>query len=409
MKVLIADKFQQSGIDALGAIGCTVISLPDISPDEVAAAVMEHDPDVLVVRSTKVFADVFAKANKLALVVRAGAGYDNIDTDAASAAGISVANCPGKNAIAVAELAWGLILAADRCIADQTADLRAGRWNKKGYAKKGLGLYGRTLGVIGTGNIGREVIRRAHAFGMPVVAWSRSLDDATAKQLGVTRVDSPIEVARRADVVSLHVAATADTNNLVDAAFLDAMRPGSTLVNTARGGVVDQAALLRAMREKGIRAALDVYQGQPSPTDSVSDIDLAKADPGEVGFVGTHHCGASTEQAQEAIAEETVRIIKVYRDTGDIPNVVNRASKSAATRLLVVRHLNRPGVLAHVIGRIGEAKLNIEEMENVIYESAKAACAKIQLDAEPDEATMEKIRTGNEHVLSVDLTIIEQA
>ena len=407
MKVLIADKFQQSGIDALESMGCKVVSLPDINADQVAGAVAEHDPDVLVVRSTKVFADVFKKANKLALVVRAGAGYDNIDTDAASASGISVANCPGKNAIAVAELAWGLILAADRCIADQTADLRAGKWNKKGYAKKGLGLYGRTLGVIGTGNIGREVIKRAHAFGMPVVAWSRSLDNATAKQLGVTRADSPIDVAKQADVVSLHVAATADTNNMVDAEFLAAMRPGSTLVNTARGGVVDQAALLKAMQEKGIRAAVDVYQNQPSPTDNASDIDLAKADASKVSFVGTHHCGASTEQAQEAIAEETVRIIRVYRDTGDIPNVVNRASKSAATRLLVVRHLNKPGVLAHVIGRIGEAKLNIEEMENLIYESAKAACAKIQLDAEPDEATMDKIRTGNEHVLSVDLTIIE--
>jgi len=300
-----------------------------------------------------------------------------------------------------------LILAADRCIADQTADLRGGKWDKKGWAKKGDGLYGRTLGVIGTGNIGREVIKRAHAFGMPVVAWSRSLDAPTAKALGVTRVESPIEVARRADVVSLHVAATADTNNMIDAEFIGAMKPGSTLVNTARGGVVDQGALLKAMREKGIRAAVDVYANQPSPTDTTSDIDLAKADSGSVVFVGTHHCGASTEQAQEAIAEETVRIIKVYRDTGDIPNVVNRASKSAATHLLVVRHLNKPGVLAHVIGRIGEAGLNIEEMENVIFESAKAASAKIQLDAEPDQATMDKIRTGNQHVLSVDLTIIQ--
>ena len=407
MKVLIADKFQQSGIDAFESMGCAVISNPDLSADQVADAVVEHDPDVLVVRSTKVFADVFEKANKLALVVRAGAGYDNIDTDAASASGISVANCPGKNAIAVAELAWGLILAADRCIADQTADVRAGKWNKKGYAKKGLGLYGRTLGVIGTGNIGREVIKRAHAFGMPVVAWSRSLDEAKAEALGVTRVDSPIELAKRADVVSLNVAATGDTANMVNEEFLGAMQPGATLVNTARGGVVDQDALQRAMTEKGIRAALDVYQNQPSPGDKNSDIGLAKTDPGDAIFVGTHHCGASTEQAQEAIAEETVRIVRVYRETGDIPNVVNRASKSAATRLLVVRHLNRPGVLAHVIGRIGEAKLNIEEMENVIYESAKAACAKIQLDAEPDEATVKEIRTGNEHVLSVDLTIID--
>lgn len=405
LKVLIADKFQQSGIDALSAYGYSVISEPDASPATLPDIVTKHDPDVLIVRSTKVPAPVFEAAKKLSLVVRAGAGYDNIDVDAASASGISVANCPGKNAIAVAELAWGLILAADRDIAAQQAELKAGTWNKKAHAKTGLGIYGRTLGVIGIGHIGEEVIARAHGFGTPVLAWSRSLTDAKAKQLGVARAESPLQVAQQADIVSVHVAQTPETTNLISADVIAAMKHGATLVNTARGGVVDQAAAAAAVEAGKIRYAADVYENQPTPTDTEATPEMT-AMANLPGFVGTHHNGASTEQAQEATAAEAVRIIRTYDTTGAIPHIVNRETQSHATRLLVVRHLNKPGVLAHVIGRLSEAKINIEEMENVIYQSAKAACAKIQLDAEPEAGTLETIRTGNEHILSVDMTII---
>jgi len=188
MKVLIADKFEQSGIDALAAMGCEAVSNPELSPETLPAAVAKLDPDVLIVRSTKVPEAVFEAAKSLSLVIRAGAGYDTIDIEAASKRAISVANCPGKNSVAVAELAWGLIIGLDRKIPQQTADLRNGAWDKKGYAKA-EGLKGRTLGVIGTGQIGQEVIKRAHAFGMPVVAWSRSLTDDRAAELGVTRAD----------------------------------------------------------------------------------------------------------------------------------------------------------------------------------------------------------------------------
>ncbi|MCA9294345.1 MAG: hypothetical protein KDA20_11090 [Phycisphaerales bacterium] len=403
MHVLIADKFEQSGIDALQHLGCKVTNEPSADVDTLVDFVKRHDPDVLIVRSTKVKAPVFEAANKLSLVVRAGAGVDNIDVDAASASGISVANCPGKNAIAVAELAWGLILAADRLIPEQTADLRAGAWAKKHYAKQARGLFGRTLGVVGIGNIGKEIIKRAHAFGMPVVAWSRSLTDADAKAMGAIRVANVLDVARMADVVSINVAATPETKSLVSKDFLDAMKAGATLINTARGSVVDEDALAEAIKTKHIRAGLDVWANQPTPDDKTSDLPLVKLE----GVVGTHHCGASTDQAQQAIADEAVRIIRAYKDTGEIPNVVNRAAKSSATRLLIVRHLNRPGVLAHVVGRLSEAKLNIEEMENVIYSSAKAACAKIRLDAEPESPVITAIRTGNPNILSVDLTVIE--
>ena len=404
MKILIADKFQQKGIDDLKSLGAQVAYEPDVTAETLPALVERHDPDVLVVRSTKVKPPVFEVAKRLTLVVRAGAGVDNIDVPAASARGISVANCPGKNSIAVAELVWGLILASDRRIPDQTADLRAGVWNKKEYSKA-RGLYGRTLGVIGVGQIAREVISRARAFGMRVVAWSRSLTDEAADSMGIERRASPLDVAREADVVSINVAATDQTKQLVNAKFIDALKPGAVLINTSRGTVVDEPALLKAIKEKNVRAGLDVYEGEPGGASASGAFNSELAS--SPGVVGTHHIGASTDQAQDAIAAEAVRIIKVYKETGEVPNIVNQCGKSPATRMLVVRHLNRPGVLAHVIGEIGKAEINIEEMENVIYQGAEAACAKIRLDGEPPESVLQKIRDGSKNVLSVDLTAIE--
>src|SRR5690606_29710485 len=156
--------------------------------------------------------------------------------------GIFVANCPGKNATAVAELAWGLILALDRRIPDNVASARGGRW-EKGAFSKARGLRGRTLGLLGMGAIGREMVTRAHAFGMPIVAWSRSLTDETAAEMNVTRAATPLDVARAADVLSVHVAATPDTRGLVGADLLAALPDGAFLINTSRADVVDEAAV----------------------------------------------------------------------------------------------------------------------------------------------------------------------
>src|SRR5688500_14635800 len=171
MKVLIADKFENSGVEGLKAAGCDVVYEPDLKDDTLTTAIETSGADVLVVRSTKV-TEPMLEAGRLSLVVRAGAGYNTIDVNAASERGIYVANCPGKNSIAVAELAFALILALDRRIADNVADLRRGVWNKTEYSKA-RGLFGRTLGLIGVGEIGKEMIPRARGFGMPVVAWSR--------------------------------------------------------------------------------------------------------------------------------------------------------------------------------------------------------------------------------------------
>src|SRR6476660_5915988 len=233
MRVLVADKFEQSGRDGLQALGCDVSYQPDLKDDALAQAIAEVGPDVLVVRGTKVTEPMLA-AGPIKLVVRAGAGYNTIDVAAASKRGIYVSNCPGKNSIAVAELAFALILALDRRVVDNVIALRQGQWNKKEFSKA-RGLFGRTLGLIGLGKIGQEMIPRARAFGMPVIAWSRSLTPEKAAKLGVERKDSPLDVARAADVVSVHVALKPDTKLMIDAEFFSAMRDGAYFINTSRG------------------------------------------------------------------------------------------------------------------------------------------------------------------------------
>lgn len=323
MKVLLADKAEQSVLDALSGLGYESVYEPDLSTEELSDALSEHTPDAMIVRSTKVPADVLkASPESLKLIVRAGAGYDNIDCDAASAKGIGVANCPGKNAIAVAELAWGLIISADRMLPSQTADLKSGTWAKKAYAKHGLGLYGRTLGVLGTGHIAREVIRRAHGFGMRVIAWSHAPDQARADEYGFTFVDSPMDVAKQADVVSVHVAQVPETKGMINDEFIGAMKPGATLINTARGGIVETAAVKKALEAGQIRFGSDVYENQPTPKDASCGDDIQSL-ANLPGFVGSHHCGASTNQAQEATGAEAVRVVKVFSETGNVENCVN--------------------------------------------------------------------------------------
>jgi D-3-phosphoglycerate dehydrogenase len=360
-------------------------------------AVEQFRPDVLVVRSTKV-TEALLHAGALKLVIRAGAGYNTIDVAAASRRGIYVSNCPGKNSIAVAELAFGLILALDRRIADNVQSLREGQWNKAEYSKA-RGLFGRTLGLIGVGQIGREMIPRAIGFGLHVVAWSRSLTPEIAETLGVGYKASTLEVAAAADIVSVHVALSAQTRGMLDAKFFEAMRPGAYFINTSRAEVVDQDALSRAISEKGIRAGLDVFAKEPAGGAGEFTDDIAKSER----VYGTHHIGASTEQAQEAIAAETVRIIQAFKETGKVPNVVNLAVTTPATCVLAVRHLDRPGVLAGVLDAISAAHINVQEMENIVFEGAEAAVARINLETEPAPDVLEQIHASNANILEISL------
>ena len=401
MKILIADKFEESGRIGLRTLGCEISFQPDLKDEALVDAIAKQQPDVLIVRGTKVTEPMLA-AGPLKLIVRAGAGYNTIDVAAASRRGIYVSNCPGKNSIAVAELAFALMLALDRRIADNVIALRAGEWNKKEFSKA-RGLFGRTLGLIGVGKIGQEMIPRALAFGMPVVAWSRSLTPKRGEQLGVTGKGSPLEVAQAADVVSVHVALKPDTKGMIGADFFNAMKDGAYFINTSRGETVDQQALLNAIHAKGIRAGLDVFAIEPSSAVAEFEDPIAN----ETRVYGTHHIGASTDQAQEAIAAETVRIVKSFKETGQVPNVVNLAEQTPATHRLVVRHRDRPGVLAQVLDAIKAEQINVQEMENIVFDGAEAAVARINLDNAPSNGTLDRLRTGNVDI--IELNVLEIA
>jgi len=391
LSILIADAFSDAARATLASAGHTVVYDPALAGDALTDALAAHDPAVLVVRSTKVADAHLAAGRSLELVVRAGAGVDTIDVAGASRRGVFVANCPGKNATAVAELAWGLILALDRRIPDNVATAREGRW-AKGAFSKARGLRGRTLGLLGLGAIGREMVTRAHAFGMPVVAWSRSLTDEAAAELNVTRAASPLDVARAADVLSVHVAATPDTRGLVGADLLAALPDGAFLVNTSRADVVDEAAVADAIAARGLRYATDVPAGEPSGKEGAFEHPLASD-----GYV-THHIGASTDEATEAIGTEALRVILVYAATGRVENAVNLAEQSPATHLLTVRHLDRVGVLAGVLAEVREAGWNVQEMENLVFAGHEAACARIRFDGSPSDDALARINAV-EHVI----------
>jgi len=385
-RVLVADKLHPTALTGLQALpGVEVVSRPDLTAETLPGEISGFE--VLVVRSTKVTAAVLAAGDALGLVIRAGAGVNTIDVAEASRRGVYVANCPGRNAAAVAELTLALILAIDRRIADNVNDLRQGRWNKKGFSKS-RGLKGQTVGVIGTGSIGREVIARLRPFGVEIVAWSRSLTDAEADELGVRRAHDLIELARGADVVTVHVALAAETRDMLAGPFFEAMRPNATFINTSRAEVVNGGALREALRQKGIFAGLDVFDDEPSTGEGAFDCDL-KAFP---NVYGTHHIGASTDEAEKATGEEVVRIVAALTAGSEIPNCVNLRSPGAARGGLVVRHEDRVGVLASVLAALKEHGYNVQEMQNQIFEGVSAAaCARIMLGAEPSPKVVEVV------------------
>jgi D-3-phosphoglycerate dehydrogenase len=395
MKILVADAFPKERLQDLAALGLAVEHRADVAAKDLAAAA--RDASILVVRSKQVGADVFEAAQSLSLVVRAGAGVNTIDVAAASRRGVYVANCPGQNSIAVAELAIGLVLALDRRIPDNVALLREGRWDKKGFSEA-QGVFGRTLALAGLGAIGREVAHRARALGMRVVGWSRSLDDAGAKALGIERAPDLVALAREADFLSLHLALTKETRGVVSREVLAALRPGAALVNTARAELVDEEALLEAARSGRIRVGTDVFAGEPEKGQAEFESELARLP----NVYGTHHIGASTAQAQDAIARETVRIVERFVRAGQVPNCVNVARKTPARARLIVRHYDKVGVLANVLGLIREAGINVEEVQNTIFEQAVAASCSIDLDDRPPPELVARIRARADEVLFVD-------
>lgn len=378
MRVLIADKLAPLATERLQAAGHEVVLEPKVDGDTLIAALATHRPEALIVRSTKVTAEALAASPALSLVVRAGAGVNTIDLEAAGRLGVFVSNCPGKNAVAVAELVLGLILAIDRRIPDHVIAGREGRWDKGGLGDA-AGLKGRTLGILGMGAIGQAVARRAKAFEMKVVAWSRSLTDEGAAAMGVVRASSPLEVARQVDVLTVHTALGKDTRGLLGAELFAAMKDGAIVLNTARAEVMDEAALLAALDAKGLWAGLDVIAAEPPGKTGVLDDPLAR----HPRVVLTHHIGASTAEAQDAVAAEAARIVLDYDRTGRAVNCVNLVAQTRATHCLIVRHKDEVGVLADVLDRLRAAGINVQEMENILFDGGAAALARIQTASDP--------------------------
>jgi D-3-phosphoglycerate dehydrogenase len=409
VRIFFADKFPARSKHALQALGFELRSEPDLRGEDLISAIRGSDADALVVRSTKVTGEMMDQS-RLTLVVRSGSGVDNIDVGAASRLGIYVSNCPGKNAHAVAELTLAMMLALDRRVPDHINALRQGQWNKKLFAATegpahARGLYGRTLGVVGMGRIGRLVVERARAFGMRVVTAAHRMDGDAADRLGVELRELPEDVAAEGDFVSVHLPLTPSTRGLCGHAFFDAMKPGAVFVNTSRGEIVDEEALTKALDAKGILAGLDVFAGEPAEGTGPFHSVLAQ----HPAVYGTHHIGASTAQAQEATADETVRILRVFSETGRAPNVVNLCRRSPATHVLSVRHFDRVGVLAHVLNGLRSTGINVQEMENVVFDGAEAAIARIHMDRAPAQGVLENIHAGNKDIMELRILSLPPA
>jgi D-3-phosphoglycerate dehydrogenase len=388
MKVLIADKFPEQYIQKLKDADLEVIYNPKLGEDDLPEAA--KNVDCLIVRSTIVTAKTIEASRQLNIIVRAGAGVNNIDIASANKKGVYVSNCPGKNSIAVAELAIGLILALDRRIPNNVIDFKAGKWNKGEYSKA-EGLFGKNIAIVGYGNIGKEVAKRAEALGMTVYANDVSpINDENV--IVFTEFDKIIPIA---DIISVHLPQTPATKNFFNEKMFGLMKKGTIFINTSRAGVVNEDALINAVKDKNLKVGFDVFAGEPETKDGPVSSKLQELENVYV----THHIGASTEQAQNAVAEETVNIILNYIKSGVIANWVNRAKIIDAHFQLILKHFDRPGVLASVMDLLRDGDINIEEVENIIFEGGMVACCSMKLKSPATSAMLESI-SKNPNIIS---------
>ena len=389
LKVLVADKFPEKYIQQMKNLDLEVIYEPKLGEKDLPQAAKEAD--ILVVRSTVVNEETINNSKKLNLIIRAGSGVNNINIAAANKKGIYVANCPGMNAVAVAELAIGLMLSLDRLIPDNVADFRKGIWNKDKYSK-GQGLKGKTLGIIGVGNIGKEVAKRAHAFEMNVYGK----DITRIEGVQIKDFSEMNQLLPLCDIITIHLPATAETKGLFNKKMFSYLKDGALVVNTSRQDVIVEDDLLEAIKEKNIRYACDVFKGEPEA--KTGEVKSKLQDSPNV-YV-THHIGASTAQAQDAVAEETINIINHFTHSGVIDHWVNRAKVTDSYYQLVVKHFDKPGVLASVLDLLSKGNINIEEIENVIFDGGIAASCTMKLK-NAASSDMLKTMSENPNVISV--------
>jgi D-3-phosphoglycerate dehydrogenase len=389
LKVLVADKFPDKYIQQMKDLDLEVNYNPKLGEKDLPEAA--KDSDIVVVRSTVVNEETINGGKKLNLIIRAGSGVNNINIAAANKKGIYVTNCPGMNAVAVAELAIGLMISLDRFIPDNVGDFNKGVWNKDKYSK-GKGLKGKTLGLIGVGNIGKEVAKRALAFEMNV--YGKDITRIEGVQIkDFSEMDQLLPLC---DIVTIHLPSTPQTKGLFNKQMFGYMKNGAYLINTSRQDVIVEDDLLEAIKEKNIRFACDVFKGEPEGKSG----EVSSRLQNNPNVYVTHHIGASTEQAQDAVAEETINIIKKFVHSGVIDHWVNRAKVTDAHYQLVVKHFDKPGVLASVLDVIRSGNINIEEIENIIFEGGIAACCTMKLQTAATADMLKKI-SENSNVISV--------
>lgn len=399
MRVLVADRLTEDSLDEMRSLGVDVRYEPEIRAEALPDAL--DNVNVLVVRGTEVNEAALRAGKSLNLIIRAGAGVQNIDVATASERGIYVASCPGKNAAAVAELTFTLIGSLDRRVPDAVQSLRSGSWNKDEYARAS-GLSGRTIGILGLGHVGRSVLRLAHAYGMHAHAWSRSLTASRAADLGVTLATSPLSLASSVDVFSVHLELSPKTKGIVDRQLLEALPDDAIFINTARAELVDYDALVDVTARKRLRVGLDVFPNEPSTRIGRFAHPLLSS----ALVYGTPHIGASTDAAQVAIAAECARILRSFVTKGEVPNVVNISATSWSRYQLVVRHIDQVGALANVLAVLKRHGINIHELDNTMFEGGRAACAKIRLGSRPSEDCLAEIMAFSDEILHVDLVTL---
>src|SRR5437773_3162740 len=349
-KVFIADSISQRGIDELTRDGALEAKVQTgLSETQLAEAI--PDFAALIIRSqTKVTAKILNVAKKLRVVGRAGVGVDNVDVETATRRGVVVLNAPGGNTVSTAEHAFSLLLCVARKIPQADASLRGKKWSRKDF--QGVELYNKTLGVIGMGRIGSELSRRAIAFGMRVVAYDPYLSAARARSLQVELVEELDDLLANADFISLHTPLTNETRHLLDTARISKTKPGVRIINCARGGLIDEAALASALQDGHIAAAaLDVFEIEPLPEDSP-----LRAAP---NLILTPHLGASTAEAQESVGIEIAQSIRAALLEGTIRNAVNMANLDAKTLSVIGPHLRFGEKLGRFLSQVAPRRVEI--------------------------------------------------
>ena len=343
LKVLIADSISQRGIDELSRDDALDVAIKTgLSEKELIKVIPTFS--ALIVRSqTRITADILNAGTKLRVVGRAGVGVDNVDVETATRRGIVVLNAPGGNTVSTAEHAFSLLLAMARKIPHADANVRNKHWDKKNF--EGVELYNKTLGVIGMGRIGSELSRRAIAFGMRVVAYDPYLSVTRARSLQVELLDELDDLLATADFISLHTPLTGETRHILDAARLLKTKRGVRIINCARGGLIDEPALAKALQAGDVAgAALDVFEIEPLPVDSP-----LRSAP---NLVLTPHLGASTVEAQESVGIEIAQSIRAALLEGTIRNAVNMPNLDAKTLAVIGPHLRFGEKLGRFLSQI---------------------------------------------------------